>query len=300
MSRLMRRDMSTKKQRGCNIIRPGRAGRLLTMIAMASIALSLNSTAQSQTTRAYTANDYTHDYVRGDPYAFPHSAMGTVFAKWPDGTTRRCSGSVYNSPRGNVVVTAGHCLNSGGTNGSAGRWHSDVRFVPARNMTVLNVYPYGVWYASQLWTSTGWSQYSDKHFDWAAFAVPTNASGQRLQDVVGALGWSFGHDSTVMRGKQMMSAGYPGNRDGGRRMWYCTGPQGGLTFLGEPYSPYYQEPLHTTHCGHNGGASGSPYLDRSVSAAYGVMAYSGIFNPDMNWYTDNQDYAYTVWKAATQ
>ena len=73
-----------------------------------------------------------------------------------------CSGTSTDSANGDVVTTAGHCLNEG-----PGRYATNWVFVPAYEDGDA---PYGTWVATDLYAPSAWANGGDFDYD-MAFAV---------------------------------------------------------------------------------------------------------------------------------
>jgi V8-like Glu-specific endopeptidase len=97
-----------------------------------------------------------------------------------------CTGSVVNSPEGDVVVTAAHCVyDSSGV-------YTDIAFVPGYHD---GEDPYGVWIPSAVVVPPQWASSNDPNYDVAFLVVHEEGSGTKIQDVVGGddLGLSPGY-----------------------------------------------------------------------------------------------------------
>src|SRR5260221_120121 len=66
------------------------------------------------------------------PEAPPYSANGRIFIRRGK-LAGYCSGTAINSPTRQLVLTAGHCVNTGRENGKASVWSNYLEFVPASN-----------------------------------------------------------------------------------------------------------------------------------------------------------------------
>ena len=93
-----------------------------------------------------------------------------------------CSGSATSSTNGDVVSTAGHCVNEG-----PGAWATNWAFVPAYNNGSA---PYGTWTARNLVTTGQWANSGDINYD-TGFAVMNTNGGSHLTSVVGGQGVAF-------------------------------------------------------------------------------------------------------------
>jgi V8-like Glu-specific endopeptidase len=119
------------------------------------------------------------------------SQVGALF---PGGLSsgHNCTASVVNSPAGDLIVTAAHCLSSGSGGGS---------FVPAyRDGTA----PYGVWQIDYVVEDSAWTSGRDPDHD-VAFAVVKPLNGRSLQSVVGA----YELDTSGTSGAEIQLTGYP-------------------------------------------------------------------------------------------
>ncbi len=152
--------------------------------------------------------------------------IGAVFSGGLGGS-HYCTATVVDSPGGNLIVTAAHCLGS----------TSEV-FVPGYHDGKA---PYGVWRLRRVVVDGQWSTGSDQDHD-VAFAVVEPLNGHNIQSAVGGypLGIGQGTDSPVT------ITGYPQttqtpitctNRitaySGTQLRIYCTGFTGGTS--GSPW-----------------------------------------------------------------
>ncbi|MDF3290792.1 trypsin-like serine peptidase [Streptomyces silvisoli] len=156
--------------------------------------------------------------------------IGAVFSGGLNGS-HYCTASVVNSPGGNVIVTAAHCLGS----------MSDV-FVPGYHDGKA---PYGVWRLRRIVVDSQWSTGSDQDHD-VAFAVVEPLNGRNIQSVVGGypLGIGQGADSPVT------ITGYPETT---QTPITCT----------NRVSAYSSTQLRIYCTGFTGGTSGSPWVNAS-------------------------------------
>ncbi|WP_432541245.1 trypsin-like serine peptidase [Kineococcus sp. SYSU DK002] len=185
-----------------------------------------------------------------------------------------CTASSVDSPKGNVVVTAGHCLTENG------KPSTNVVFVPGLDGTEE---PLGRFSIGKLFTTTQWrtqdqSSPAALNFD-VGFAVASPRDGRSLKDTVGAYGIDF--TDTLSR---VTVLGYPGkalNPDGsvkvdGSTLQYCTGWQ--FTDSG-PGSTTDRATL----CDLAGGSSGGPWL-RDLDPVTGAGTVTSVvsFSYDNN------------------
>lgn len=126
----------------------------------------------------------------GSPMSRSNPLTGTAFSGLPqvgalfgyDGTSTTshfCSGSVVASDKGDLVITAAHCV----YDESSGSLTTDVAFVPGYHD---GQQPYGVWTASQIVVAPQWLDDQDPDYDVAFVVVHQPGSAQRIQDAVGA------------------------------------------------------------------------------------------------------------------
>ncbi len=118
-----------------------------------------------------------------------NSQNGAVFIVLGHGEgVARCSGTSVNAPNLSVVITAGHCVNTGGP---GGEWYDHKWvFVPGYHDGER---PLGVFAAKWIGSTRQWIASSDENFDVGAAVVSRNERGQRLATVAGADGiaWSL-------------------------------------------------------------------------------------------------------------
>jgi V8-like Glu-specific endopeptidase len=85
-----------------------------------------------------------------------------------------CSASVVNSPNGDLVITAAHCVT--GISGS-------LAFVPGYHDGAT---PYGVWAVTKVYVDQAWSSSADPDDDFAFLKVSQPGSIVPIEDVTGA------------------------------------------------------------------------------------------------------------------
>jgi hypothetical protein len=180
-----------------------------------------------------------------------------------DGVDYACSGSVVNSLAGDLVLTAAHCLHSGGTGGS---FATNVVFVPGY---AGGRAPYGIWSGQQLTVTTAWGYQRDFSQD-AGFATFRPQRGRTLQQAVGgAFPIAFGQSL----GPQTVLAYPRATPFDGQTLMSCTGnpvpdPRGGQS--------------RGVACGMTAGASGGAWLSGlhdGTGAIDAVVSYSYSTDP---------------------
>jgi V8-like Glu-specific endopeptidase len=124
----------------------------------------------------------------GPPAGTPASAsfggvptVGPLF--YTNGGNRHfCTASVVNSPAGSLVMTAAHCVYSGG-------YSAHLEFIPGYSS---GSEPYGVWTVKEITVAEPWRQSQDPKLDVAFLEVepPANSVGP-IEIVTGALNIAF-------------------------------------------------------------------------------------------------------------
>lgn len=162
-----------------------------------------------------------------DPADPAYSAHGKVFFTIPKGTEAGdyvCSGTAVNSKNRSLVWTAGHCVYDFEA-ADPGGFSTNFIFVPGYKDGIA---PYGEWPAKKLGTTAGWKTEGNIRFDLGAAVVTTDATGRKLQDVVGATGIGFNQP----RVQTLQAFGYPAVMPPleftGEREFRCTGEPFGV------------------------------------------------------------------------
>ncbi|MDI9888398.1 trypsin-like serine protease [Streptomyces sp. HNM0645] len=104
-----------------------------------------------------------------------------------------CTASVVDSPHGNVVATAAHCVFEYGT------YASDFSFAPGFRGSGEGASPHGTWRVAAVQVDDRWLKDGDEAYDYAFLALEPDARGRQVQDVVGAARpeWMSGPDRRV-------------------------------------------------------------------------------------------------------
>lgn len=134
------------------------------------------------------------------------TAMGKVF--FSDGPYNYvCSGTAL---AGNIVWTAGHCVNEG-----PGDFYTNFLFVPAYRDGAA---PYGRFPAPELDTTDRWQSFGEYGVDVGAAIPATNEHGQELADVVNERPIVF----NTTRNQSYKAYGYPASgKFNGQRLRVC-------------------------------------------------------------------------------
>jgi len=157
-----------------------------------------------------------------------------------------CTASVVNSPHGDLVITAAHCV-SGGTAG--------VVFVPGYHNGVA---PYGIWTVTKVYADAAWSSSADPDDDVAFLRVTQVGSIVPIEDVTGAEQLQTGTPA-----RQLVEViGYP---DGANMPITCR------NWTREPMA----DQLEFDCGGYTDGTSGGPFL-ANVDPLTGQGAVIGV------------------------
>ena len=167
---------------------------------------------------------YPYPFARTGVFPFsqyrnwPWSANGRLFFT-RGGVDYVCSGaSVARSrvtKRRALVLTAGQCVNAGGTGSRGGVWSTNVIFCPAH---LDGASPFGCWAGQLLWTTREWYASSNLTRDVGFVVVARNTCGE-LGDCVGDAGLAWNQSDR----QQYWAIGYPQAPPfTGGRMILCT------------------------------------------------------------------------------
>lgn len=158
-----------------------------------------------------------------------------------DGSDHVCSGTATRSTNGDVVTTAGHCVNDGD-----GTFATKFAFVPAYDNGKA---PHGTWTAERLYTPKKWARGGDNNYD-AGFAVMReNSAGKSLTTVAGSYGIAFDQD----RGLEYRTYGYPAESPyDGERLRTCSGTATSDRYAGNT--------AQGVECGMTAGSSGGAWI----------------------------------------
>jgi V8-like Glu-specific endopeptidase len=193
----------------------------------------------------------------------PYSANGRLFVR-QGGRSGYCSATAINSPTRQLVLTAGHCVNSGPLY-LHGRsvWSSYLEFVPAYSGGIA---PFGAFVAPRnaIFAPKPWIKGGNSNFDVGVFLAMPNANGQNVADAVGG-GATIVVDQD--RHQTFQTFGYPGAT---RRLNTCTSPYTGddrITYsLAGP-------PTMAIRCHWIPGASGGGWLIAGGTEIDGLTSY---------------------------
>ncbi len=202
------------------------------------------------------------------PEVPPFSVNGRIFIRQGK-LNGFCSGTAINSPTRQLVLTAGHCVNSGPDDGGRrGVWSQYLQFVPAFNGGVA---PFGAFVArrSKVFALKQWIKQGNPDFDLGAFLALPNAEGVNVADAVGG-GVAIATD--LSRHQEFQTFGYPGET---KHMQTCSSPYVGDDTLSYPLPG---PPTLAIECRWAQGASGGGWLIAEGTQINGLISYLHLNN----------------------
>jgi V8-like Glu-specific endopeptidase len=177
------------------------------------------------------------------------SPIGAIFALTPAGQlgSHFCTASVVDSPSGDLVLTAAHCVQD--------HKASQMAFIPDY---YAGRWPDGVWRVTSVIVDRNWLTAQDPDDDFAFLTVARPGSRASLQSLTGAEGVAV----DIPAGQKVEVAGYP---DGAGNLISCQNTAGLFTATQYQFS-----------CtGFSDGTSGSPLL-ADVAPEYGLDTVIGV------------------------
>jgi hypothetical protein len=197
------------------------------------------------------------------PEVPPYAWNGRLYVRRA-GQEGFCSATAIDSPSRRLVLTAGHCVNTGPMNGRPGVWSTYLEFVPGFN---LGAAPYGVFVLSGTPRALpGWTREGNPDFDLGAFLTEPNAEGVGLEDALGG-----GARIVTDRGhkQRFETFGYPGATE---RMRTCVSGYAGQ----DPATATLPGPTTVAvRCRWAPGASGGGWLIDGGREIDGLNSYLG-------------------------
>ena len=198
-----------------------------------------------------------------EPEVLPNAVNGRLFVR--QGKNEGfCSATAIDTPSRSLVLTAGHCVNSGPQppNGHT-VWSSRLEFVPAYSGDVA---PFGAFVAHRksVFALKQWTEFGNPDFDVGAVVVGPNAEGTKLADAIGG-GAALALD--LARRQEFHTFGYPGKT---RRLQGCNSP-----YVGDDFLTYRLPgpPTIAIHCHWTPGASGGGWLIEEGAKIDGLTSY---------------------------
>jgi V8-like Glu-specific endopeptidase len=200
-----------------------------------------------------------------EPTVPPFAVNGRLFVR--QGNQRGfCSATAINSASRKLVLTAGHCVNTGpeAPNGHS-VWSSLLEFVPA----YTGAAPFGAFLAHRksVFALKQWVETGNPNFDIGAIVTSPNAEGVDVADAVGG-GATIATD--LSRKQSFQTFGYPGES---HTMRGCDSP-----YVGDD-SLTYQIPGPPTiaiRCHWAPGASGGGWLIEEGAEIDGLTSYGKV------------------------
>ena len=201
------------------------------------------------------------------PDVAPYSVNGRIFIRRGD-LAGYCSGTAIDSPSRQLVLTAGHCINSGREGGGKSVWSDYLQFVPAYNGGVA---PFGAFVArrDEIRAPRQWTNHGNPDFDLGAFLTLPNSEGVDVADAVGG-GATIVTD--LSRHQTFQSFGYPGET---KYMQRCSSPYIGDDLVSNPFPG---PPTLGIRCHWAPGASGGGWLIGDGTQINGVNTYLHLDN----------------------
>ncbi len=102
--------------------------------------------------------------------------------------THFCTASVVDSPAGNLLITAAHCVN-----GYSATSPARLAFVPGYDDGTA---PYGVWTVTHIFADAAWASAADPDDDVAFLAVAQPGSATKIENITGAERLGIGQPAT--------------------------------------------------------------------------------------------------------
>jgi V8-like Glu-specific endopeptidase len=198
-----------------------------------------------------------------EPTASPYAVNGRLFVRQGD-KEGFCSATAIDTPSRRLVLTAGHCVNSGpeAPNGHS-VWSSLLEFVPAYSGGTA---PFGAFLAHRkdVFALRQWVRFGNPNFDLGAVVFGPNAEGTNLADAVGG-GAEIATD--LSRRQDFQTFGYPGHT---RWMQGCDSP-----YVGDDVLTYRipGPPTIAISCHWIPGASGGGWLIDEGTRIDGLTSY---------------------------
>ncbi|MEU7554298.1 trypsin-like peptidase domain-containing protein [Streptomyces sp. NPDC044571] len=141
----------------------------------------------------------------------PFPAVGVLMANgehW-------CTASVVDSPKGNVVATAAHCVAPAGENGAPGELAHDghaigeLSFAPAFSGGGAGRRPLGVWKVRAVHVDDRWTRWGEDTADFAFLSIEPDEDGHSVQQAVGGAAEAPKPDWTSGYEREVTVVGYP-------------------------------------------------------------------------------------------
>jgi hypothetical protein len=191
----------------------------------------------------------------GDPSAYPDRTHGKVFFRLGR-RSYTCSATVLDSPKGNVVITAGHCVHPGKPKKDfASKW----TFVPGYEDGES---PFGRFPFKRLYALRGWTRKGNYNYDIATAKLRGNKKFPDVEQAAGGgrgIDWDIPRDTT--RQLDFDVWGYPvaGGQFDHRKLYVCHTSWA----LDDPEPEPRGEPPFGVGCDLTKGSSGGGWVTQS-------------------------------------
>jgi hypothetical protein len=198
-----------------------------------------------------------------EPTVPPNTVNGRLFIR--QGKNRGfCSATAIDTPSRRLVLTAGHCVNSGPLGPRGGSiWSRFLEFVPAY---INGTAPFGAFIAHRrsVFALREWVRFGNPNFDIGAIVVAPNAEGVKVADAIGG-GAAIATD--LGRHQEFHTFGYPGNA---HTLQACDSP-----YVGDDSLTYRipGPPTIAIRCHWAPGASGGGWLIEGGTMIDGLTSY---------------------------
>jgi V8-like Glu-specific endopeptidase len=237
------------------------AAVILLGLGLPAVALAIHPRA-SKTARA-----------AGQRVPTSHTTNGVrqVGAVSPNGSTAQhdCTASVVDSPHGDVLLTAAHCVSGSG---------AGMVFAPGYHDGIS---PYGRWTVTAAHLAPGWLQSQDPHDDFAFLTVAPRTIHGRLTEIEQVTG-DYKVGDEPRSGETVTVLGYPEGSD--------KGPKTCRTKV------YFTRGYPSFDCrGYVAGTSGGPWL---VQSAGGTRVVGIIGGMNQGGCVDSSSYSSPLTQAA--
>jgi V8-like Glu-specific endopeptidase len=179
-------------------------GRLISVLAAVAVFVPLSliparSLAAGDTWAAWLGNAGARVSANGQSFAGV-AAVGALFGESSGKLNSHfCTASVVDSPRGDLAITAAHCVT--GTSGQ-------IAFVPGY---ANGTDPYGVWQVTRVYTDAAWQSAQDPDDDVAFLQLSGPPGGASIETVTGAEHVATG--AAAAGGGLVRVIGYPDTTD---------------------------------------------------------------------------------------
>jgi V8-like Glu-specific endopeptidase len=175
------------------------------------------------------------------------SAVGALFSDAHGRLAHFCSASVVHSPRGNLLITAAHCMQ-----GKNLKPTGAITFAPGYH---AGRFPHGRWIVRAVYVDSGWKRTQNPDDD-VAFLL-AGRPGLRIERYTG----SETLDTGVPLPQRVRVIGYP---DRTNLPVACTGPA-------RAFNPGHLHQMVFDCAGFSNGTSGGPFLAHTTTAGTGKV-----------------------------